>query len=191
MGRLLILFIVVPVVELALLIEIGQRVGTLATIGLIIGTGFVGASLARQQGISTLARLRKDLDASRLPAEAIIDGVMILVAAAVLITPGVLTDLFGFLCLVPGLPPAAEALREAAVRARGAGGNRSCHRGGRWCGRPGTAPADEERNATPPRRSVNTTLTTAGTRKHGGLAPAQPRLLAQRHVTRPDARAVN
>ena len=101
MGRLLILFIAVPVVELVLLIEIGQRVGTLATVGLIIGTGIVGASLARQQGIRTLARLRTDLDAGQLPAEPIVDGVLILLAAAVLITPGVLTDLVGFLCLVP------------------------------------------------------------------------------------------
>ena len=101
MGRLLLLFIAVPVVELVLLIEIGQRIGTLATIGLIMGTGIVGASLARQQGISTLARLRKDLDDGQLPAEPIVDGVLILIAAAVLITPGVLTDLVGFLCLVP------------------------------------------------------------------------------------------
>ncbi len=101
MGRLLLLFIAVPVVELVLLIEIGQRIGTLATIGLIMGTGIVGASLARQQGISTLARLRKDLDDGRLPAEPIVDGVLILIAAAVLITPGVLTDLVGFVCLVP------------------------------------------------------------------------------------------
>ena len=101
MGRILILFIAVPIVELFLLIEIGQRVGTLATVGLIIGTGVVGASLARQQGISTLARLRNDLHAGQLPAEPIFDGVLILLAAVVLITPGVLTDLVGFLCLVP------------------------------------------------------------------------------------------
>ena len=100
-GRLLLLFIAVPVVELVLLIEIGQRFGTLATVGLIVGTGTVGAALARQQGISTLARLRKDLNDGRLPAEPIVDGVLILVAAVVLITPGVLTDLVGFLCLVP------------------------------------------------------------------------------------------
>ena len=90
-----------PVVELVLLIEIGQRVGTIATIGLIVGTGIVGASLARHQGTSTLARLREDLNDGRLPAEPIVDGVLILVAAAVLITPGVLTDLVGFLCLIP------------------------------------------------------------------------------------------
>lgn len=101
MGRLLLLFIGVPVVELALLIEIGQRIGTGATIVLIMGTGILGASLARQQGLSTLARVRRDLDQTRLPAEPIVDGVLILLAAAVLITPGVLTDLVGFLCLVP------------------------------------------------------------------------------------------
>lgn len=101
MGRLLLLFIAVPAVELVLLIEIGQRLGALATIGLVMGTGIVGASLARQQGINTFARLRKDLDDGRLPAEPIVDGVLILVAAAVLITPGVLTDLFGFLLLIP------------------------------------------------------------------------------------------
>ena len=107
-GRLLLLFIVVPVVELVLLIEIGQRIGTLTTIGLIMMTGIVGASLARQQGISTLGRLRKDLDEGRLPAEAIIDGVLILVAAAVLITPGVLTDAFGLPLLGAGVPPGLQ-----------------------------------------------------------------------------------
>ena len=121
MGRLLLLFIVVPVVELVLLIEIGQRVGTLTTIGLITGTGIVGASLARQQGINTLARLQKDLDGGRLPAEAIVDGVLILVAAALLITPGVLTDVFGFFCLIPAcrrlLTRTLKRRFERAVRA--------------------------------------------------------------------------
>ncbi len=101
MGRLLLLFIAIPVVELFLLIEIGQRVGTLTTVGIIMATGIVGASLARQQGMNTLARLRADLAANRLPTDPIVDGVLILVAAAVLITPGLLTDLAGFLCLVP------------------------------------------------------------------------------------------
>ena len=98
MGHLLILFIVVPVVELVLLVEIGQRVGTLATIGLIM---VPESSARRWLGSRVSARLLacgRDLDAGRLPGEAI---VLILVAAAVLITPGVLTDLVGFLCLVP------------------------------------------------------------------------------------------
>ena len=101
MGRLLLLFIAIPIIELFLLVEIGQRVGTLTTVGIIIATAAVGASLARQQGMSTLARLRADLAAGRSPADPIVDGVLILVAAAVLITPGLLTDLAGFLCLIP------------------------------------------------------------------------------------------
>ncbi len=149
MGRLLLLFVVVPIVELVLLIEIGQRVGTLATIGLIMGTGVVGASLARQQGLSTLARLRKDLDEGRLPTEAIVDGVLILVAGAVLITPGVLTDLFGFLCLVPACRRLLtrnlkrrfeRAVREGTVNVAGASS-------GTWAG----APRPPMKNVTPPR----------------------------------------
>lgn len=103
MSRLLLLFIAVPAVELVLLIEIGQRIGALTTIGLIIGTGIIGATLAKQQGINTLARLRDDLENNQLPAEPIVDGLIILLAATVLITPGVLTDLVGFLCLVPAV----------------------------------------------------------------------------------------
>ena len=100
-GYLLLLFIIVPVAELLLLIEIGQHVGSLTTVGIIMATGILGASLARQQGLRTLARLRQELDHGRIPTDPIADGVLILVAAAVLITPGVLTDLFGFLCLIP------------------------------------------------------------------------------------------
>ena len=125
MGRLLLLFIAVPAVELILLIEIGQRIGPLATIGLIMGTGIVGASLARQQGVSTIARLRRDLEGGRLPAEPIVDGVLILVAGAVLITPGVLTDLFGFLLLIPAcrrlVKRSLKRRFERAVRAGTAG----------------------------------------------------------------------
>lgn len=102
MGCLIFLvLIVVPAFELVLLIEIGQSVGAIATLGLIVGTGIVGASLARLQGISTFARLRQDLAEGRSPAVAIVDGALILVAAAFLVTPGVLTDLIGFLLLIP------------------------------------------------------------------------------------------
>jgi len=103
MGRLLVLFIGVPVLELALLIEIGSRIGTLATVGLIALTGVVGAALARRQGLSVMRRLRTEVDAGHPPAEALVDGALILVAGALLMTPGVLTDAVGFACLVPGV----------------------------------------------------------------------------------------
>jgi UPF0716 protein FxsA len=101
-GRLLLLFIVVPAVELGLLIEIGSRIGTVATLGIIVVTGVVGAALARRQGIGVLRRVQAELAEGRVPAGSLADGVIILVAGALLMTPGVLTDVLGFLCLVPG-----------------------------------------------------------------------------------------
>jgi UPF0716 protein FxsA len=101
MGRLLLLFVVVPAVELALLIEIGGRIGTPATLGIIMATGVIGASLARRQGLAVLRRLQEEANAGQLPADPIIDGVFLLVAGALLVTPGVLTDVVGFSCLVP------------------------------------------------------------------------------------------
>ena len=102
MGRLLLLFVVVPAVELALLIELGSRIGTLATLAIIAGTGVVGAFIARRQGLGVLQRLQQETSEGRLPADPLIDGAFLLVAGALLVTPGVLTDVVGFLCLVPG-----------------------------------------------------------------------------------------
>jgi len=101
MGRLLLLFILVPAAELALLIEIGRHIGTLATLGLIAGTGLLGAALARHQGLGILKTIRQEMNAGRLPAEPMVDGIMILLAGAVLMTPGILTDALGFLILIP------------------------------------------------------------------------------------------
>jgi len=101
MAVLLLLFIVVPAVELALLIEVGARIGTAATLGIIIGTGIVGAALARQQGLRTVQRIQAELESGALPAGTLVDGVIILIAGALLVTPGILTDVAGFLCLVP------------------------------------------------------------------------------------------
>ncbi len=101
MGRLLFLFVVVPAVELVLLIELGTRIGTAATLALIVVTGFVGAALARRQGLGVLRRVQAESQAGRLPADSLMDAAMILVAGALLVTPGILTDAVGFLCLVP------------------------------------------------------------------------------------------
>lgn len=99
--RLLLLFTVVPLVELFLLIRVGQAIGAPATIGLVIFTGTLGAWLARSQGVQTLERVRRELSSGQIPAEALVDGLLILVAGAVLLTPGILTDLAGFFLLVP------------------------------------------------------------------------------------------
>ena len=120
MGKLLLLFILVPAVELALLIEVGSRIGTLATLGLIVVTGLAGAALARRQGLGVLAQIQAEVAKGRLPAEALVDGAFILVAAALLVTPGILTDAFGLLGLLPTSRGVAKRLLwrrlERAVR---------------------------------------------------------------------------
>jgi len=99
----LLLFLALPAVELVLLIEVGRRIGSLETVGLIILTGVIGASLTRSQGLGLLRRVRDDLEAGELPAGALLDGALILLAGALLITPGFITDATGFLLLTPAV----------------------------------------------------------------------------------------
>lgn len=100
-SRLLLLFIVVPIAELALLLEVGDVLGVLGTVALVIATGIVGATLARLEGLKLIFDIRNDLDMGRIPAPRLIDGMLILVAAALLVTPGILTDIVGFSLLIP------------------------------------------------------------------------------------------
>ncbi len=99
--RLFLLFTVVPVVELALLIKIGTVIGTMNTVALVILTAVVGAYLVRMEGIGVINRFQESVLQGKFPAEEIIDGAMILVAGALLVTPGVFTDLIGFLLVFP------------------------------------------------------------------------------------------
>ena len=99
--RLLLFFTLVPVLELALLIEIGQHLGVLPTVALVLATGTLGAALARREGTHALRRLRDNLGQGQFPGEEIFDGVLILAGGLLLLTPGILTDLVGFAALVP------------------------------------------------------------------------------------------
>lgn len=99
--RLLLLFTVVPLVELFLLVKLGTVIGIGPTVLIVITTGVLGAWLARWQGLGVLRRVSQDLNAGRLPADALIDGLLILIAGAVLLTPGLITDALGFGLLVP------------------------------------------------------------------------------------------
>ena len=99
--RLLLLFTLVPIVELALLIEIGQHLGVLPTVALVLTTGALGAALARREGSQAFHRLRESIGLGSFPGEAILDGVLILVGGLLLLTPGVLTDVLGFSVLIP------------------------------------------------------------------------------------------
>ena len=99
--RLLILFTVVPLIELALLIKLGNLIGLWPTIFIVIATGVLGAALARSQGTRTVGAIRAELAQGRAPTESLLNGLLILVGGVVLLTPGLLTDLLGFSLLIP------------------------------------------------------------------------------------------
>ena len=99
--RLLTLFILLPLAELALLIQVGRWIGLFWTLGLVVATGFLGAALARRQGLRTWIAIQTNLRQGLVPAGALVDGLLILIGGIVLLTPGILTDLAGFALLFP------------------------------------------------------------------------------------------
>ena len=101
LARLLFLFITVPLVELALLLLLAQYTYWWVSLSLVILTGLIGATLARQQGLSTLARVQQELGRGRMPTDALVDGLLIFFAGGLLLTPGVLTDVLGITLLIP------------------------------------------------------------------------------------------
>lgn len=98
---LLLLFTVVPAVELIILIEVGSYIGSLNTLLLILLTGVVGAALARLQGFIVIRKIQNNLNGGNLPSAELLDGLMILVGGIVLLTPGFVTDALGFVLLIP------------------------------------------------------------------------------------------
>lgn len=124
-GLLLLAFILVPLLEIGLFIEIGGAIGALSTIALVILTAILGVSLLRLQGLITLARIREKLDQGEIPATDLAEGLILLVAAVLLLTPGFFTDAVGFLSLVPALrrPLALRLLHYLATHHRRSGGD--------------------------------------------------------------------
>ena len=98
---LFLLFLLVPMVEIYLLIKVGGVIGALPTVLLVVLTALIGALLLRWQGFATLQRVQSELAQGQIPAEAMLEGVVLLLAGALLLTPGFFTDTIGFLCLLP------------------------------------------------------------------------------------------
>ena len=101
MLKLLLAFTIIPIIEIYLLIEIGSIFGALTAITLVILTGFLGAFMARMQGLQTLFRIQESLREGRMPSGELLDALLIVIAGVVLLTPGFLTDSAGFLLLIP------------------------------------------------------------------------------------------
>lgn len=99
--KLLLAFTIIPAVELYLLVSIGQWIGPLATVLLIVLTGLVGAALAKREGTAVLTQLRADLGKGLPPASHLVEGALVLAGGLLLLTPGLLTDITGFTLILP------------------------------------------------------------------------------------------
>ncbi|QTA79129.1 UPF0716 protein [Desulfonema limicola] len=99
--KLFLAFTIIPALEIFLFIEIGKNIGTANTFILVILSGFTGAYLAKIQGFQTMMRIRSDLDQGIMPAEELVDAIIIFAAGIVLLTPGFFTDILGLLLLFP------------------------------------------------------------------------------------------
>lgn len=99
--RLALLLIGLPLLELAILVRLGMWIGFWPTMGIVIATGMLGALLAHAQGLIVWVRIQRELMEGRMPASQLVDGFLILIGGILLLTPGLLTDLLGFLLLIP------------------------------------------------------------------------------------------
>lgn len=112
-ALLILLFLVLPIAELYVIVQVGQAIGLLPTLAILLLDGFVGAALARSQGRAAWERFNRALSAGRVPARETFDAAMIILGGALLLAPGFITDVIGFLLL---LPPTRSMLRGAVAR---------------------------------------------------------------------------
>ncbi|NVJ60628.1 MAG: FxsA family protein [Gammaproteobacteria bacterium] len=101
MPWLPVIFLALPFTELMLLLQVGSKWGVMPTLGLIIVTAMVGYTLFRHQGIATWREVNKKLNEGQLPSQEMTEGIVILLAGALMVTPGLITDVIGLLCLLP------------------------------------------------------------------------------------------
>jgi UPF0716 protein FxsA len=124
MFRLLfVLFIIIPIIEISVLMQVGELLGLWPTIGIVILSAWIGAKYVRQQGLATLHSVQSKMAEGEMPSSEIVTGVMLLIAGVLLVTPGFVTDIFGLSLLVPSVREmiAASVQKHINVNAHVAG----------------------------------------------------------------------
>lgn len=116
MFKVFLLIVIFPLAELWILIEIGKVIGSGPTVLLVIGTGLLGALLVRLQGFRILAEIRRELLQGHLPGEKLLDGICLLAGGLLLLTPGLISDLGGFLLLIPATRSLIQGLLRRYLR---------------------------------------------------------------------------
>ncbi|MFK7856202.1 MAG: FxsA family protein [Granulosicoccus sp.] len=101
MPYALILFIAMPIIEIAVLLRIGSALGWLPTLAIVILTAILGTTMLRHQGLATLNLAKQRMNAGEMPAQQMLEGVILMIGGVLLLTPGFVTDAFGFACLFP------------------------------------------------------------------------------------------
>ena len=101
LSKLIALFVFVPIAELFVLLELGKRIGVYLTIGLVIITGITGAYLVKHQGFYVLYKIKSQINDDIVPTDSLLEGLLILIGGVFLITPGIMTDIIGFLLIIP------------------------------------------------------------------------------------------
>jgi UPF0716 protein FxsA len=152
---LVLLFILVPIAELYVIIQVGGAIGVLPTLALLVADALLGSLLLRQQGRAAWIRFNRALAENRLPHKEVFDGVLIIMGGALLLTPGFITDVFGLILLLPPTRAAVRAVAARTVRRRMALGGATFWTMGR--------------GARPPRRRP-----APGGRRPSGPAPEDP-----------------
>ncbi len=109
MRFLFLLFVIVPIIEITVLIKVGQAIGAWYTVALVLLSAFIGVNMLRHQGLMTLARAQERMRHNEVPGQEMVEGIVLAVGGALLVTPGFVTDVMGFSCLIP-------AVRKAIVR---------------------------------------------------------------------------
>ena len=118
MGKLFLLFAILPIVEITVLINIGEQIGGWNTVAIVIITALAGAYLVRQQGLSTLLHAQQKMQTGNIPGQELAEGLLLVIAGVLLVTPGFITDGLGFLLCLPVTRPviAKSLLKQLSVQ---------------------------------------------------------------------------
>lgn len=116
MFKLVLLFTIIPLVELFLLIKISYYLGSLMAVGLVAITGIIGAGLAKHQGATVIRQINYSLSQGSMPADDLVNGLLVLIGGVLLVTPGLITDLAGFACILPFTRPLIKRITKDSLK---------------------------------------------------------------------------
>ncbi|WP_339770576.1 FxsA family protein [uncultured Paraglaciecola sp.] len=105
MGKLFLLFVLIPIVEISLLISVGEQIGGWNTVAIVIATALIGSYIVRQQGLTTLINAQQKMQHGEIPGQEVAEGLLLVIAGVMLVTPGFVTDFIGFLFCLPMTRP--------------------------------------------------------------------------------------